>query len=929
MKRFFSIVAGAFLLAGNVFGYVCNTGSENGLNVTLNPPPQITAFDTPVDVTVTLENRTEKPLDAGLRFFTQHPLYFPESKSTTRRAGFWKEKIPAQSTVTKTVKIVAGKGAYNAHYPVSLHVGKIHVVYPVEVAIPRPDVKPNVRSTWTPKIIPWTPQTFTFSNGMTAELAANGKITFRTGDRTLVFNGLEIQANEGWSANVRQNGDALEIVVAGDPSTFQRVAFAPCSQRLAAFCFGNGYYVRKPGAFSLPSNGHQNATSFVGWEFANGISLLMASSFPIEQTYHEPDTNRVGMACIQPTTFTLLPSVKGVFDAAVRYRSICPRQAARGVATKAGRFCVDFWNGTFPEHAAFLKTCAEKYGLKNDLILLSHNWQRYHYDHRLPDVYPPNPLFGTAGEMKEIARLARKYGWFFGLHVNVVDYYPDSSTFTFNNVSFLPDGQPQKAYKNVFLDAQSYRLAPHRAAGVMKETLDLMNADGLKLDTLFVDVIGSFPARPYYGYDGKYFSQTEARDGIRSVFDTIRNTQDQACQRPTFTNSEATHDYLIGHLDGGDCQFMYLSREGGEYRWLRIPEFEDCEKVPWFDLVNHRKISLHGVGYSIRYEGGRGRDFHGIDSDDYLSAEILTGHALMTDGGSRDVKEVLSGYVRNMDVTAAVWQTVRKYWLAQCVVRETAHDDIASVEFIGGDIHRLKIVWQKGTTIHVNRGKTDWTVEGVVLPSYGYLARNPKTGMESMIYRLNGRVVEQSSYRDGDQIVRYANPRHHDEPRRLPVSPAAAVTFRENGKIHLHTDWNILQGQPTPSDTYQLSFWLVRRKGAETNTSEDFLLKTVEADFTKPLDLTLALPPEAKGKWDILVSVAPLGTDITHVDNRQFLLATPSFFHRYHLGVLEVGKAFTPFEETDTELYPRMFQPKEIVDFGWCQTDRPVRQVFN
>jgi hypothetical protein len=55
---------------------------------------------------------------------------------------------------------------------------------------------------------------------------------------------------------------------------------------------------------------------------------------------------------------------------------------------------------------------------------------------------------------------------------------------------------------------------------------------------------------------------------------------------------------------------------------IKIP-CKDWERVPWFDAVLHDKFSPHGVSYSSRYQGGQTRREHGIESDDYISAEIL------------------------------------------------------------------------------------------------------------------------------------------------------------------------------------------------------------------------------------------------------------------------------------------------------------------
>jgi hypothetical protein len=151
--------------------------------------------------------------------------------------------------------------------------------------------------------------------------------------------------------------------------------------------------------------------------------------------------------------------------------------------------------------------------------------------------------------------------------------------------------------------------------------------------------------------------------------------------------------------------------------------------------VNHARFSLHGVGYSSRYQGGLPRETHDIQSDDYISAEILTGHALMVE--------------RSCGVRGAV----RKYWLAQNFIESIALDDIASAEFADEDIHRVHVKWKSGAEVWVNRGTNDWSVSQRVLPPFGYLARNG--AVESSIDRMAGRIVERSESARGT----YFNPR--------------------------------------------------------------------------------------------------------------------------------------------------------------------------
>ncbi len=999
---------GVILLAlptPSLFGYVCNTAVSGPLKVIMYQPPILDTIGIPKEVVVHFENTGDNPLELNLNWRSISPITFAGTKNDKRETI----TIPAKSTCDHKITIIAGPNCLTTHYPINLDVSftdstnkqtTLNVVYPVQTRMPqRTDWKisdqkfGNIKEDWDQAR--WTTPSgrqFVFKlegtsgHERSAEIVlgsaglVDSLITLKDADSCVSWQGIQLwiaglplyrynpgpftstKEQNSWTQSfqiekkteqlfysIRQNRFALELsITCSNPDLLNQITFGPCSQKLDALWLGHGYYIKKPGTMKIVSDGSHFSTSFVGFDFENGCSILMASSSIIGHLAYTPEKNQCSIFTKSGTTITLIPgSVRtgSAMDCAIRYRDIFDKKPASGVRAKAGRFVVDVWNGRFTEHTRLIKDAA-KYGLKNDLIFLSHNWQRFRYDHRLPDVYPPNPLFGTVEEIKETLKTARENGWYFGTHNNVIDYYPDSTRFSFDNVAFLPDGTPQKAYRNVFLDAQSYRLAPHRAPIVLGECLEQMNRDGFVQNALFVDVLASYTNLInsfYYDHRGNYYSPEKATKGTGEVFNTIHRLQDAALTvnskssdksissgQQSITVSEGGHDGLIGTLDGSDCQFLYLTKTAREYGWFRISEFDNAVKVPWFDTVNHQKFIHHGAGYSIRFEGGRGRELHGLDSDDYISIEAMTGHPPMTDAYCRDVKEILSGYVRHIDHNKALYQTVRKYYLLQGLARQLALDEIVRFEFIDSNIFHQKITWKSGTIVYVNRGDSDWHIGDSILPQYGYRAENPKSGLLSTICRLQNRVVEYSLWKEGDKRVYYVNARNRPLEGLVPVSPLPTVAGTRQS-ITIKLNWNIFQNQKLSFDPYTFTFYLVRRKGAETTLGEDYLLKSITADFQNPLEFNCALPPKLQGIYDLLITVVPKGKDIENVDNRLKLLATPSFFYRYHLGNVSFDNdgtlVFHTFENGDNALYERLFPPEKPIDFGFCKTKGGFRII--
>ena len=325
--------------------------------------------------------------------------------------------------------------------------------------------------------------------------------------------------------------------------------------------------------------------------------------------------------------------------------------------------------------------------------------------------------------------------------------------------------------------------------------------EGLAPTAYFIDVWSSIGPYDYWTADGKFFDRVYTRTSWGEHFAWIRDLLgDDAPQI-----SESGHDQLIGWLDGAQTNHLRVGPPAGEgrHRWAVWDwPCADAERVPWFDAAHHDRFILHGAGYSSRYQAGLDARLHGIYSDDYTVTEVLTGHPAM----------VPSAFGRDV---------VRKYWLLQDVARALALRTIEGVEFVGDDspspqalpegkgsepdLHRQHVRWSGGGRVWVNRGQSDWQVEGVTLPQYGFLARGPTDNgpVEASITRRDGVIVEtarspEQLYVNGRQVVN-APPeilaRHN--PEQKPIDFGAIVTV---GACRLTRDGDALVLTPLPGD---------------------------------------------------------------------------------------------------------------------------------
>jgi len=548
----------------------------------------------------------------------------------------------------------------------------------------------------------------------------------------------------------------------GEPR-FTALAIGPASEPARRVYAGFGNVIQDPGRFDLQAGGFALSTRHVGMDFKNGLSLVQASDIFPDRFHVDPEHRVYSLVVHHDATFSFVPSTRQAFAAARVYRGLAGFKPAGGVANLLGRVCLDQWGGDYRQAAKDVEMAA-RYGV-TDAVFVKHDWQRWGYDYRLPDIYPPR---GSFEDFCAMVGACKRHGILFCPHDNYIDFYPDATGYSYDHILFNADGTPQKAWLNKGRDAQSYRWSPNAFGPQLEANLKQVKA-GFAPNAYFVDVFTAIPPVDFYDSQGRFFPKTVTAERWGEAFDRIREILGN--NAPTI--SEAGHDALIGHLDAGESDhsgWLPDIKDPTAFRWSM--KAGDGERVPWHDIASHGSFVLLGGGLGPRYAGGQDEALHGYASDDYLSMTVLGGRNPMCDGPfSR--------------------RAVMTYWLLHDVCNCLARDEMLSLEFAGDDIHRQISRFSNGGEARVNRGKTDWKTGGRLLPPFGFFAK--AGGCEADVTRRDG-VISACAKSPGVLFVD-ARPDVSDAGG-LVLPEVAGVEDLGNRRFRLRIDWQVQRPVP-------------------------------------------------------------------------------------------------------------------------------------
>jgi hypothetical protein len=353
------------------------------------------------------------------------------------------------------------------------------------------------------------------------------------------------------------------------------------------------------------------------------------------------------------------------------------------------------------------------------LAIISHVWQRYGYDVKLPDHLPANPSFGGDEGMVVFGQAANECGYIWSLHENYIDLYPDAPSYDPAARVLKTDGTPSPAWYNAGTKVQSFGLKCNRALGYAKQNAPEVHKR-FRTTAAYLDVHTCVP--PWHQLDHEADQPMAAMARAKVKYDTeLFQFMRRAHKGPLFGEG-ANHFFWAGQCDGVEAQVR-----GGE------------DHAPFldFDLLKvHPQMVNHGMGYYERwfrrgYDHRWGDDTGTMEQiDKYRAQELAYGHA---------------GFIGAAQVDNLPW-VIREHHLMHPVQRlygtakpvEILYEVdgqlvTASVALVADDTSRQRITYDSGLRLWSNWRAEPWLVEGRVLPQWGFLALGPDTEVSTTL----------------------------------------------------------------------------------------------------------------------------------------------------------------------------------------------------
>lgn len=368
-----------------------------------------------------------------------------------------------------------------------------------------------------------------------------------------------------------------------------------------------------------------------------------------------------------------------------------------------------------------------KYDLKiDDLLFHLGGWTRYGYDCRHPDIMPANPECGGNEGLIDCARRVQACGYLFCLHDNYQDMYRDAPSWDEVHLQKDADGAPHLG--GVWLGGQAYYTCARQALRLAQRPQNLPLVRELVCpDIYFIDT--TYAVGPQECYDPRH-PLTKSDDIHWKIA-----LSDYARDLFGMFGSECGREWAVPHADF----FEGLASVSGHYYHRLDPEKLGARVVPFFDMIFHDCIAIHGK-YGYKPEEMAEQVIHHVAMGRTLYYHALGDHLYWESAERAELPFPERGtdaavYTRAHNGWAeglCVWDRFIKntHEILSPLYRRTARALIERYDFLDDDRRVRHTVFDNGAATVVNGSDRDWEVHSdvwgeVLLPPYGFWAEAP------------------------------------------------------------------------------------------------------------------------------------------------------------------------------------------------------------
>jgi hypothetical protein len=388
------------------------------------------------------------------------------------------------------------------------------------------------------------------------------------------------------------------------------------------------------------------------------------------------------------------------------------RSAAAGWITfvEEGESRIDY---TFDEVAEITEHFAKDLGVERGLTLVK-SWSRRGYDMDYPDPLPAASECGGNEALAHASERVRNLGWQFGIHDNPLILFKESPSTDTADALVRIDGTPVDSGIGV-ARWQLYQCCPDRMMRHARRNYPQFK-ELFQLNYLYSDQLAAVPLY-------ECFSPDHPMTRWQTIEAYRRLTEYGKSQFGVVT-SEVADEWAVPIFDA-----MGLSTDNAHPYAYPIPLFElvyrECvnlESWPWGSMSPRDIINTISRGRMV-YLTFPNSDYlqNGFDAEpanDQWSSWWNQFHSEDNPFLRGD-----QGWGEQYDRYDRLVKTV--YEVQSHLNRLTAHQQMMDHVYLNVDRTAERVIFEDGTTIVVNRGKSDYDHEGTLLPNMGFLASAP------------------------------------------------------------------------------------------------------------------------------------------------------------------------------------------------------------